>query len=49
MISETKLIKAFTEKWCAEHPGPYDNGGSMTYGEIIDFIREFAKKNKVED
>jgi hypothetical protein len=44
-----KLIEAFREKWVSEHPAYDDIGGSMTYIEIIDFIKKFAKNNKVDN
>ena len=49
MISETKLIEAFRKKWVSEHPVYDDTGGSMTYSEIIDFIKKFAKDNEIDD
>lgn len=49
MISERKLVEAIRKKWREEHPEYEDTGGSMTYMEIIRFIEEFAKNNRVED
>ncbi len=49
MISEKKLIEALIDKQNSEHPVYDDISGSMTYFEIIEFIKEFAKDNKLDD
>lgn len=43
LIDADALITAFRKKWNDEHPVYEDTSGSMTYSEIIDFIRSFAK------
>lgn len=42
LIDVDALITAFRKKWNDEHPVYEDTSGSMTYSEIIDFIRSFA-------
>ena len=39
------LINAFRQKWNDEHPVYEDTSGGMTYSEIIDFIKAFAKND----
>lgn len=39
------LINAIRQKWNDEHPVYEDTSGSMTYSEIIDFIKAFAKND----
>lgn len=43
VIDVDELIKAFTDKWNREHPVYDDTSGSMTYSEIIEFIRKFSE------
>ena len=43
VIDADELIKAFIEKQNKEHPVYEDTSGNMTYFEITQFIREFAK------
>lgn len=42
-INANGLIEAFRQKWIKEHPIYDDTGGSMTYNEIIDFIRQYTE------
>lgn len=42
-IDADALINAIRQKWNDEHPVYEDTSGNMTYSEIIDFIRSFAK------
>ena len=48
-IDADELIKALKDKWNREHPVYDDYSGSMSYDEIIDFIREFAYKETLKD
>ena len=43
IIDADELIKALIDKQKKEHPVYEDTSGSMTYFEIIRFIKEFAK------
>lgn len=43
-INSEALIEAFRQKWVKEHPVYEDTSGSMTYSEIIDFIRGYVKR-----
>ena len=43
VIDVDELIKAFKDKQNLEHPFYEDTGGSMTYLEIIEFIRAFSE------
>ena len=45
LIDADELIKALKDKWNREHPVYDDYSGSMSYDEIIDFVREFAYKD----
>ena len=43
-INANGLIEAFRQRWIKEHPVYEDTGGSMTYNEIIDFIRQYTER-----
>ena len=43
IINVDELIKAFIDKQNREHPVYDDMSGSMTYSEIVEFIREFSE------
>ena len=40
------LIRAFKKRWREEHPVYEDTSGTMTYPEIITFIRNFAEEKE---
>lgn len=46
LISSEGLIKKLVDKWNKEHPEYDDTSGSMSYNEIINFIREYAESEK---
>lgn len=45
IIDADELIEALLNKQKEEHPVYEDTSGSMTYFEIIRFIKEFARTN----
>lgn len=47
-MDKSKLIKAFQEKWIKEHHVYEDTSGSMSYPEIIGFIRNFKSESEEE-
>lgn len=41
VIFKQDLINAIMDKWRKEHPVYEDTNGSMSYSEIIEFIKNF--------
>ena len=44
-VDADKLISALKSKWNQDHPEYDDTSGSMTFAEIIEFIRKFAEEH----